>query len=67
MTNQQTIRVAVHGAAGRVGREVIRAVDAAPDLTLVAAIDRVPQAELKPLPAPSKTLPRPARGQLSMR
>jgi 4-hydroxy-tetrahydrodipicolinate reductase len=51
MTIQQTIRVAVHGAAGRVGREVIRAVDAAPDMTLVAAIDRIPQDELEPLPS----------------
>jgi 4-hydroxy-tetrahydrodipicolinate reductase len=51
MTNAQNIKVAVHGAAGRVGREVLRAVDAAPDMTLVAAIDRVPLNELKPLPA----------------
>ena len=50
MSTQRTIKVAVHGAAGRVGREVIRAVDAAPDMTLVAAIDRVPQNELEPLP-----------------
>ena len=51
MTNAQNIRVAVHGAAGRVGREVLRAVDAAPDMTLVAAIDRIPHNELDPLPA----------------
>jgi 4-hydroxy-tetrahydrodipicolinate reductase len=50
MSTQKTIKVAVHGAAGHVGREVIRAVDAAPDMTLVAAIDRVPQDELEPLP-----------------
>ena len=52
MTSQTNIRVAVHGAAGRVGREVLRAVDAAPDMTLVAAIDRIPPPnELEPLPA----------------
>lgn len=51
MTNQKSIRVAVHGAAGRVGREVLRAVDAAPDMTLVGAFDRIPQNELEPLPA----------------
>ncbi len=39
MTSQHLIRVAVHGAAGRVGREVLRAVEAAPDLELTAAID----------------------------
>ena len=41
----------MHGASGRVGREVLRAVAAAPGLTLAAAIDRVPQDELPPLPA----------------
>ena len=34
-----TVRVAVLGAAGRMGAEVCRAVDAAPDLDLVAALD----------------------------
>lgn len=34
------IRVAVCGAAGRMGREVIRAVRDTPDMVLVAAIDR---------------------------
>lgn len=34
-----TIRVAVVGAGGRMGREVCRAVDGAPDLELVAAVD----------------------------
>jgi len=34
------IRVAVSGAAGRMGREVVRAIDGAADLTLVAAIDQ---------------------------
>ena len=50
MTSQTNIRVAVHGAAGRVGREVLRAVGAASDMTLTAAIDRIPQANLDPLP-----------------
>ena len=51
MTTNSPIRVAVHGAAGRVGREALRAIDGAPDLTLAAAIDRVPPAGLAPLPA----------------
>ncbi|HZS00187.1 MAG TPA: 4-hydroxy-tetrahydrodipicolinate reductase [Chloroflexota bacterium] len=34
------IRVAVAGARGRVGREVVRAVDAAPDLALVGGLGR---------------------------
>lgn len=51
MTTQETIRVAVHGAAGRVGREVIRAVGVASDMTLVAALDRVPQDQIESLPA----------------
>ena len=37
----QPIRVLVRGAHGRMGREVVRAVAAQPDLRLVAAIDRV--------------------------
>jgi 4-hydroxy-tetrahydrodipicolinate reductase len=49
-TPTTTLKVAVHGAAGRVGREVLRAVDAAPDMTLVAAIDRIPEADLEALP-----------------
>ncbi|MGC8667452.1 MAG: 4-hydroxy-tetrahydrodipicolinate reductase [Chthonomonadales bacterium] len=36
-----SIRVAVCGAAGRMGREVVRAVVEAPDLQLVGAVDRV--------------------------
>ncbi|MEV7973035.1 4-hydroxy-tetrahydrodipicolinate reductase [Cellulomonas sp. NPDC089187] len=35
-----TLRVAVLGAAGRMGRTVVEAVDSAPDLELVAALDR---------------------------
>ena len=37
---ETTIRVAVSGAAGRMGREVVRAVAEAEDMRLVAAIDR---------------------------
>ncbi len=37
---EQTIKVAVVGAAGRMGREVLRAVSSDPALELVAAIDR---------------------------
>lgn len=37
----QPLRVLVRGAHGRMGREVVRAVTAEPDLKLVAAIDRV--------------------------
>jgi 4-hydroxy-tetrahydrodipicolinate reductase len=51
MVSNSNIRVAVHGAAGRVGREVLRAVDGATDMTLTAAIDRIAQSELDPLPA----------------
>ena len=50
MANAFPIRVAVHGAAGRVGREVLRAVAGASDMELVAAIDRLPAAETPPLP-----------------
>jgi 4-hydroxy-tetrahydrodipicolinate reductase len=51
MTNANNpIRVAVHGAAGRVGREVIRAVSAADDMALTAAIDRVPREQVADLP-----------------
>ena len=51
MTSQTNIRVAVHGAAGRVGREVLRAVDAAPGMMLTVAVDRVAPSDLEPLPA----------------
>jgi 4-hydroxy-tetrahydrodipicolinate reductase len=37
---ETVIRVAVAGARGRVGREVVRAVDAAPDLLLVGGLSR---------------------------
>ena len=49
-TNSSPISVVVHGAAGRVGIEVVRAVSAAPDMTLAAAVDRVPQADAPALP-----------------
>jgi 4-hydroxy-tetrahydrodipicolinate reductase len=41
MSVSSSIRVAVSGAAGRMGREVVRAVAEAEDLQLVAAVDRV--------------------------
>ena len=51
MATNSTTRVVVHGAAGRVGSEVVRAIDGADDMTLAAAVDRVPQTDLAPLPA----------------
>ncbi len=39
MANQARIPVVVIGAAGKMGREVIKAVASAPDMTLVGAID----------------------------
>ncbi len=51
-TPNAPIRVAVHGAAGRVGSEALRAVAAAPDMALVAAIDRVPPDEFALLSVP---------------
>jgi len=43
MTNQAPIPVIVNGAAGKMGREVIKAVAQAPDLNLVGAIDHSPE------------------------
>jgi 4-hydroxy-tetrahydrodipicolinate reductase len=43
MSNQSPIPVVVNGAAGKMGREVIKAVSQAEDMTLVGAIDRSPQ------------------------
>lgn len=40
MSEETVIRVAVAGAAGRMGREVVRAVHEAEGLSLVAAVDR---------------------------
>ena len=43
MTNQSPIPVVVNGAAGKMGREVIKAVTQTDDMILVGAIDRNPQ------------------------
>ncbi|BAZ48663.1 dihydrodipicolinate reductase [Nostoc sp. NIES-4103] len=43
MTNQAPIPVIVNGAAGKMGREVIKAVSQAPDLNLMGAIDTSPE------------------------
>jgi 4-hydroxy-tetrahydrodipicolinate reductase len=43
MTNQAPIPVVVNGAAGKMGREVVKAVAGAADMTLVGAIERDPQ------------------------
>jgi 4-hydroxy-tetrahydrodipicolinate reductase len=50
VATSNSIRVAVHGAAGKVGMEVLRAIAAEPDMELVAAIDRIPQADAPTLP-----------------
>lgn len=42
MTNQGAIPVIVNGAAGKMGREVVKAVAQAADLTLFGAVDRNP-------------------------
>jgi 4-hydroxy-tetrahydrodipicolinate reductase len=42
MTSQTTIPVVVNGACGKMGREVIKAVAQAEDMTLVGAIDKKP-------------------------
>ena len=42
MTNQQPIPVIVNGAGGKMGREVVKAVSAASDMTLLGAVDRNP-------------------------
>lgn len=41
--NQYPIPVVVNGAAGKMGREVVKAVALAPDMTLIGAIDRSPE------------------------
>lgn len=43
MSTQSSIPVVVNGAAGKMGREVIKAVASADDMTLIGAIDRNPQ------------------------
>src|SRR5436190_9170279 len=42
----KTTRIAIHGAAGRMGRAVIQTALATPGVNLVAAIDRKDNAEL---------------------
>ncbi len=43
MANQINIPVVVNGAAGKMGREVVKAVAEAPNMTLVGAIDKSPE------------------------
>lgn len=43
MANESPIPVVVNGATGKMGREVIKAISSASDLTLVGAISRNPQ------------------------
>jgi 4-hydroxy-tetrahydrodipicolinate reductase len=43
MTTESLIPVVVNGAAGKMGREVIKAVSGSPDMMLVGAVDRNPQ------------------------
>ena len=47
MSNQGPIPVVVNGAAGKMGREVIKAVSEAPDMDLVGAIDTSPEHQEK--------------------
>jgi 4-hydroxy-tetrahydrodipicolinate reductase len=42
MTTQAPIPVVINGAAGKMGREVVKAVASAPDMNLVGAVDRNP-------------------------
>ena len=42
MTTASPIPVVVNGAAGKMGREVIKAVSQAEDLTLIGAVDNNP-------------------------
>jgi 4-hydroxy-tetrahydrodipicolinate reductase len=43
MANQTPIPVVINGAAGKMGREVVKAVAQAPDMDLVGAIDKNPE------------------------
>jgi 4-hydroxy-tetrahydrodipicolinate reductase len=43
MTNQSTIPVIVNGAAGKMGREVVKVVAQAPDMILMGALDTSPE------------------------
>jgi 4-hydroxy-tetrahydrodipicolinate reductase len=47
MTNQSTIPVIVNGAAGKMGREVIKAVAQAEDMVLMGALDTSPEQQGK--------------------
>ena len=47
MANQGPIPVVVIGAAGKMGREVVKAVTQAPDMNLVGAIDTTPELQGK--------------------
>ncbi len=51
------IRVVVHGALGRVGREVVSAACKDPDLQPVGAVDAKADADVLPLAGPSGTVP----------
>lgn len=50
-TNNGAIPVVVHGATGRMGSETVRAVAAAPDLTLVGATCHTPRGDALSTPA----------------
>jgi 4-hydroxy-tetrahydrodipicolinate reductase len=47
MMSQYPIPVVVNGAAGKMGREVVKAVSQAPDMNLLGAIDRNPELQGK--------------------
>jgi 4-hydroxy-tetrahydrodipicolinate reductase len=50
MANQLPIPVIVNGAAGKMGREVIKAIAHASDMTLFGAVDRSPESSSTPMP-----------------
>ncbi len=45
MAGQSTIPVVVNGACGKMGREVVKAVSGAEDMTLVGAVDKSPEVQ----------------------
>jgi len=51
------IKVVVHGAAGRVGQEVVKAVGQEPEMKLVGAVDLKVSADFLPLPDGSGRVP----------
>jgi 4-hydroxy-tetrahydrodipicolinate reductase len=53
----KAIRVAVHGASGRVGQEVVNALCHEPDMQIVGAIDLKAAQDYLPLPDGSGTVP----------